>query len=221
MSDNSPGTRNAPPHRTAKRMSPEERKSALIEKATEFFSEEGFEAGTRELARQLGITQPLIYRYFASKEDLINEVYHKVYIDQWQDEWVDMLRDRSVPMRARLKTFYHSYTATIFNRRWMRIFFFAALKGLDINQRYIERVRRSLLIPICEEMRAELGRDDSTPVTDTELENVWLMHGMIFYQGIRKHVYCSVQEIDMAFVIDTGVDMYVDSAHQSGAPGSG
>ena len=139
------------------RMPPEARKKELLAKAIEYFSEEGFDGGTRALAKRIGITQPLIYRYFTSKEDLINEVYQAVYLAQWKDEWTELLRRRDLPLRDRLTAFYQDYTRAIFNRPWMRIFFFAGLKGLDINTRYINRVIDHLLIPICEEARAAIA----------------------------------------------------------------
>jgi AcrR family transcriptional regulator len=194
------------------RMAPEDRKKELVEKAAEFFSEEGFDAGTRQLARQLGVTQPLIYRYFASKEDLINEVYRKVYVSQWQDGWQETIRDRSRPLRQRLQAFYCSYAPAIFNRRWMRIFFFAGLKGLDINTRYLARVREELLIPMCEEMRAELGLESDLPITHAESELVWLMHGTVFYQGIREQIYRSVTAVDYDLALNTAIDMYLQKA---------
>ena len=57
-----------------KRLSPDHRRREFVAKATEFFSEQGFGGGTRDLARRLGVTQPLLYRYFPSKDDLIREV---------------------------------------------------------------------------------------------------------------------------------------------------
>lgn len=191
------------------RMAPDDRKRELVDKAAEFFSEEGFDAGTRQLARQLGVTQPLIYRYFASKEDLINEVYRKVYVSQWQDSWKETIQDRSRPLRQRLQAFYCSYAPAIFNRRWMRIFFFAGLKGLDINTRYLARVRDELLLPMCEEMRAELGLECDLPITQAESELVWLMHGTVFYQGIREQIYRSVTAVDYDLALNTAIDMYL------------
>lgn len=190
------------------RMAPDERKRDLVEKAANFFSEEGFDAGTRQLARQLGVTQPLIYRYFASKDDLINEVYRKIYVSQWQDSWTATLRDRSRPMADRLHDFYRSYCPVVFNRRWMRIFFFAGLKGLDINTRYLARVRAELLIPIAEEMRAELGLECDLPVTAEESELVWLMHGAVYYQGIREQIYRSIADVNYDLAFATAIDMY-------------
>jgi AcrR family transcriptional regulator len=193
-------------------MAPEARRKHLVEKAADFFSDEGFDAGTRQLARQLGVTQPLIYRYFSSKEELINAVYRKVYLDQWQDGWAATLRDRSRPMHDRLDAFYKSYAPAIFNRRWMRIFFFAGLKGLDINRRYLQTIAERLLLPICEEMRAELGHATDAPISQSEQELVWLMHGMVFYQGLRQHIYRSVEHVDYDFVVAAAIEMYLSRA---------
>ncbi len=191
------------------RKPPEARKAELLAQAIAFFSEEGFDGGTRDLARRIGITQPLIYRYFPSKDDLINEVYRAVYLSQWKDGWTEGLRDRRKPLRDRLLAFYADYTATIFNRTWMRIFFFAGLKGLDINTRYIGRVVSHLLTPICREARATVGADPDGPITPAEIELAWTMHGAIFYQGIREHIYGLPGPIDYPAATEAAVDMYL------------
>jgi len=191
------------------RKSPQTRKAELLAQAIDYFSEQGFDGGTRELARRIGITQPLIYRYFPSKEDLINEVYRAVYLAQWRDGWTEGLRDRRLPLRDRLLAFYADYTGTIFNRTWMRIFFFAGLKGLDINTRYIGRVVSHILTPICREARASTGAEPDAPITPAEIELAWTMHGAIFYQGIREHIYGLPDRIDHAATIAVAVDMYL------------
>jgi AcrR family transcriptional regulator len=58
-----------------RRLSSDDRRAEIVSKVTEFFSEERFGGGMRELARRLGVTQPLLCRYFSSKDDLIKEVY--------------------------------------------------------------------------------------------------------------------------------------------------
>ena len=74
-----------------KRLSPDDRRKEFVAKATEFFSEEGFGGGTRALARRLGVTQPLLYRYFPSKDDLIREVYRTVYLEPLDAGWEKLL----------------------------------------------------------------------------------------------------------------------------------
>src|SRR5579863_4737171 len=93
-----------------KRLSPDDRRKEFVAKATEFFSEEGFGGGTRALARRLGVTQPLLYRYFPSKDDLIKEVYRTVYLEPFDSNWEKLLADRSRTVRDRLQEFYRAYT---------------------------------------------------------------------------------------------------------------
>src|SRR6201994_4183256 len=93
-----------------KRLSPDDRRKEFVAKATEFFTEEGFGGGTRDLARRLGVTQPLLYRYFPSKDDLIKGVYRTVYLEPLDTSWDKLLSDRSRPLRDRLQEFYRAYT---------------------------------------------------------------------------------------------------------------
>ena len=191
-----------------KRMSSTQRREDFITKAIAFFAEEGFESSTRGLARKLGVTQPLLYRYFPSKDDLIREVYDAVYVNRWRVEWESILTDRSRSVEARLNTFYTVYTDVIFNREWMRIYLFSGLKGADINRRYMQLVRHRILEPIVAEARAELGLAPR-PALDNEIEFAWVMHGGIFYYGVRDLVYESALETRKDRVIADAVAAFV------------
>ena len=46
----------------------------IVEEAIRFFAEAGFAGQTRELARRLDVTQPLLFQYFPTKDDLIERV---------------------------------------------------------------------------------------------------------------------------------------------------
>src|SRR5437763_14151505 len=96
--------------RKQKRLSPDDRRREFVAKATEFFAEEGFGGGTRDLARRLGVTQPLLYRYFPSKGDLIKEVHRTVYLEPLDTAREPLLTDRSRPLRDRLLASYRGYT---------------------------------------------------------------------------------------------------------------
>ena len=141
-----------------KRLSPEDRRREFVAKATEFFAEEGFGGGTRDLARRLGVTQPLLYRDFPSKDDLIKEVYRTVYLEPLDTGWEKLLADRSSLIRDRLQEFYGAYTEVIFTRKWLRIYFYSGLKGLDINRWYVGVVRDKILTRIIRECHHEAGR---------------------------------------------------------------
>ena len=60
---------------TKKRMSGPERERMIALEAVRFFAEVGFDGDTRELARRVGVTQSLMYKYFPNKAALIDRVY--------------------------------------------------------------------------------------------------------------------------------------------------
>jgi AcrR family transcriptional regulator len=192
-----------------RRLSPDDRRNEFVAKATEFFAEEGFGGGTRDLARRLGVTQPLLYRYFPSKDDLIKEVYRKVYLEPLDTGWEKLLADRSRPIRHRLQEFYSAYTEAIFTRKWLRIYLYSGLKGLDINRWYVGVVRDKILTRIIRECRHEAGLPVQTKPTASELEMAWVFHGGIFYYGIRKYIYESVVLDDKEQMISDALDVYL------------
>jgi AcrR family transcriptional regulator len=192
-----------------RRLSPPERRAEFIQKATVFFAEHGFDAGTRELARELGVTQPLLYRYFPSKQDLIKEVYRTVYLERWRPGWDELLADRAVPLRLRLQTFYTAYTDAIFTREWMRIYLFSGLKGVEINRWYVGIVQERILARIVMEYRHEVGLPTVKAPSATEMELAWVLHGGIFYYGVRKHIYGADVFEDKARVIANALDVFL------------
>ncbi|MDB5616541.1 TetR/AcrR family transcriptional regulator [Tardiphaga sp.] len=192
-----------------KRLSPDDRRKDFIRKATEFFADEGFDGGTRELARRLGVTQPLLYRYFPSKDDLIKEVYRTVYLEPLETDWEKRLSDRSKPVRERLQYFYNTYTDAIFTRTWLRIYLFSGLKGLDINRSYVGVVGDKILTRIIRECRVEAGLSTRAKPTASEMEMAWVFHGGIFYYGVRKYIYESPVLESKEDMISSALDVYL------------
>lgn len=202
----------APAPRHSRRLAPEDREKLIVEEAVRFFAEVGFAGRTRELAQRLGVTQPLIYRYFPTKADLIERVYQEVYFGRWDPAWETRLSDRSVPLPQRLIDFYRAYTDAIFTYEWMRIYMYSGLRGADINRRYIKRLEDRLLSRICIEVRAVkgLGPPGSKAISSIELELAWNMHAGIFYYGVRKYIYEIHVEEDLSNVIERCVEAFFD-----------
>lgn len=201
-----PSNKAAPAKR--RRLPPAERREAILEKAINLFAEHGFESSTRELARQLGVTQPLLYRYFPSKEDLIREVYKSVYLNRWNVEWDQLLCDRSQPLDQRLRAFYESYTDAIFTRDWMRIYLFSGLKGADINRWYVGLLEERILHRIMKEYRHLVEMDDEAKPGPEELELAWALHSGIFYAGVREHIFGLPPTEDRASMIANTVQVF-------------
>lgn len=205
------GTRTqAPPPR--RRLSPEAREQEIVSGAIAFFAEHGFDGATRDLAQRLGITQPLLYRYFPCKEALLDRVYQEVYQNRWQPEWEGEVTDRSKPLEARLQRFYRAYASYIVTYQWIRLFMFAGLKGLDFNARYLAFLRTRIFDRLVLEIRAAYGLDESVPVTSEEVELVWSLHASIFYLGVRKFIYGMPIPADLDADIDRKIHAFLNGA---------
>jgi AcrR family transcriptional regulator len=185
-----------------RRLPPADREKSIAAAAIAFFAERGFEGQTRELAGILGITQPLLYRYFPSKEALIERVYQDVFVGRWDPFWEELIGDRGIPIADRLTRFYVSYARVILTPEWIRLFMFAGLKNLDFNARYLKFLRDRVFEVVVEELRDHFGRPSlkEVPALDIEIEMVWSVHASIFYLGVREFIYrlppgCSVQDI--------------------------
>ena len=192
------------------RLPPNERQMLIIEGAVSYFAEVGFEGQTRELAKRLGITNALLFRYFPTKEDLVDRVYQQVYLGRWRPEWEDWLKDRSQSLDARLRRFYKSYLSVIFTYDWVRIFFFAGLRGVNINERYLGVLGGRIVATICNEVRHEYGLPSESvcPITHTETDAVWGLQGQILYISVRRFIYhqpiAAPEEI-----VDSAIDVFL------------
>ncbi len=182
-----------PPAKTAKRqrLSRSAREQQIIEEAVRYFAEVGFGGQTRDLARRLGISQSLLFRYFPTKDAIIARVYQEVYVQRWNPDWEDILQDRDRPLGDRLVQFYQEYTAAIFEYEWVRIFVFSGITGVTLYQDYIKLIRDRVLKRVCVELRdhCDLPGPAAKAITQREIDLAWGLHGSIFYIAIRKFIY--------------------------------
>ena len=205
-----PAARKAP---VKLRLSPAEREKQIIDGAIAYFSEVGFSGQTRELSKRLGITQPLLYRYFSSKQALVERVYQTVFEGRWNPAWVSLIRDRSIPLRDRLIEFYRQYSEATYRPDWLRIYLYAGLSGPVLNQRYINLLQRELLPVYCREVRHYCGVESpDLPVSTEEIEFIWSLHGGMFYYAVRQHVYLLRMDVDFMFKVEFAVDNFLAGA---------
>lgn len=174
-----------------KRLTGKEREQAIAQEAVRFFAEVGFDGDTRELARRLGVTQSLLYKYFPNKAALIDRVYEEVYLGRWDPFWETVIRDRSIPLEERLIRLYVEYAKAALTRDWVRIFMFSGLRGEDINRKYLDVLRTRILEPIAQELRHELGLPGVNEIAlgSAEIELIWGINARIFYFGQRHWIF--------------------------------
>ena len=199
------------------RLTPVEREQQILSGAIKYFAEFGFEGKIRNLAKQLGVSQGLIYRYFPSKDALVDRVYQVVFLNRWNEEWDKNLRDRKRPLHERLTSLYKSYFATVDSYDVIRISLSSAMRGEKIGINYLEYVRLGLIIPIAEEVRAEFNfsSPDERPISILEEQVIYSLHATFLYSLTRKHVYGFNISSEPEFLIEVFVDSFFNSIEVS------
>ena len=172
-------------------MRSDDRRAQILEGATHFFAESGLNGNTRELSAQLGITQPLLYRYFASKQELLDTIFDELFVKRWDTAWSRLIKDRSRPLSDRVVGFYREFDERLLTREWVRLFVYSGLSGYAYNQRVFRKLMTDIFRPLGVELRLLHGLPEVTPreISAKEIEMIWELHGVIFYRRMRQHVY--------------------------------
>jgi len=201
---------------TGARLDPQARRRQILDAAIAYFSEAGFGVQTRELTRRIGVSQPLLYRYFPFKHDLIEAVFEEVFLSRVSDDWVAQLRERSVPLRERLMRFYAQYAEATYRPEWIRIYMYAGLAGDRMNRDYLALVKRKLLDVMCREFRESfLGdgqRERAGPVSAREIELVWNLHGSMFYWAVRRNIFGERTGLSFETRTADAIDLFIAGA---------
>lgn len=186
----------AQPRRT--RLRRDERERLIVDEAVRFFCEFGIDGQTRALADRLGITQPLLYRYFPDKNALVERVFDEIFARVWRPEWQVVIADRSRPLADRLTDFAISYARALCQDGWIRLLTSVGLKGGGFDRRVLEAAREQVILPLCRELHHELAADDPRhPVLE---ELAWGLHGGLYFLAQRKwlHGIDPVSDVEVA-----------------------
>jgi AcrR family transcriptional regulator len=207
---------NAHGDRQRTRLSPIERQEQIVQAAIRFFADYGFSGSARDLAARIGIVHGLLYRYFPTKEALIERVYQEIFEGRWNPEWITTLKDRSRPLRERLIEVYVQYAHVIHTYEWSRMFQLAGIAGLDVNKRYRAFLRKEFIPLVISETRFALGLsgNGARELSDAEEDLMYFLHGGILYIGVRKWVYRLTIPKDVTPNIVRLVDVFLAGARE-------
>ena len=200
--------RNSPPKR---RLSADRRREQMLAAAGDFFSERGLDVSTREIAEALGVTQALIYKHFASKEDLVEQTLAQAFAP-WNDAggpWID----GGKPLHQELCRYYSDLAARASHQR-MRLFIRAGLDGRSWPTRRGHALTRNLFLPLISALRSESGLPDAEarPPMRGERELCMMLHASVIFLGIRRHVYGMDMPDDLSDVVALYVATFLEGA---------
>lgn len=200
------------------RLSGAARVETILDAAAAAFAGQGFALTTRALAARLGVTQALLYRYFPSKQAIVEGVLARAARGRWQEAWTGLLGDRAIPLEARLTSFYGAYVGAMSPLR-MRLFVRANLDGEGLAQRFASPLTERVLRPVVAELRHAAGLSDFAvrPLMRGERELAMALHGSLVFLAIRKHIYRMPMPDSLDEIIALQVRVYLPGAlHELG-----
>ncbi|HSW47324.1 MAG TPA: TetR/AcrR family transcriptional regulator [Phycisphaerae bacterium] len=148
------------------RMKAEDRRQQLLESAARCFARHGYRGTTTAMiAAEAGISEPIIYRHFRTKQALFIALIKKV-ADEVFDNWQSMTKETSKPLdKLRMLMFQNPATSDPNTARVYRILFHASTETAEpaIQKaicRHYQRYVQALGSLIAEAQQTGTIRDD-------------------------------------------------------------
>ena len=121
------------------RMTAEDRRGQILRGAMDLFAEKGFRgATTREIARHLGISEALMFKYFPSKEAL-----YRAIIQKRTDGSEEMFFPKEAVQAKDDRQVFRSIASNLLARNtedptFMRLILYSALEGHELSRIFFE-----------------------------------------------------------------------------------
>jgi len=152
---------------TRKRIPQEERRTQIIEAAIHLFANKGFKGTTtREIACAAGISEAIIFRHFATKEDLYDAIIAHTLERRfrvWEQE--EGLLQPPADLETALRTFAHAYIRrSRQDPAFIRLMLYSALEDHKFRERFLEVYRSPYLAAICRTLEEGVRQEAYRPV---------------------------------------------------------
>ena len=176
----------------ARRLPAQERRARILLEAASFFAAEGLSASTRDLADRMGIRQALLYKYFPSKEALIENVLEAVVKADWNSQFQSIISNRTILLEDRLRMIFLGQLENE-TELSLRLLLHAVLGGSKLPISLFDELDKTLVLPLVIEWRNihNLPTIQSLPLMVGERELVFGFYGSIIFYAILQHLYRS------------------------------
>lgn len=170
------------------RMTAEERRGQILRGAMELFAEKGFRgATTREIARHLGISEALMFKYFPSKEAL-----YRAIIQKRTDGSEEMFFPKEAVQAKDDRQVFRSIASNLIARNtedptFMRLILYSALEGHDLSRIFFKTHVMGRTRLLSEYIRQRIKEKAFKPVPPLLAARAFM--GMIIHYVQSREIY--------------------------------
>lgn len=166
----------------AKRLKASERRATILAVAKVLFSDKGYHGvSVDEIARRLGVSPAILYRHFASKEALYEEVLNQIACKR--ESYVEVVVNSDGSFGDVLRGITHIYIASVSrDPDYLRMELQSALEGGDATRQFFENRWRPFTDLIEYSLKELVGQNRIGPVNGT-------VAALLFQGMIREALY--------------------------------
>jgi TetR/AcrR family transcriptional regulator len=185
------------------RLPADERRRQLIEVSIDLFAKKGFGGTTtKEIAAAAGVTEAIIFRHFATKQDLYTAIVEQMCSRAETEDWLrgaQNLMDRNDDESLIRYLMKGILDFTRADHRYERLILFAALEGNELalmHHNATSGVAQSLV-----EYIARRQREGAIIAADPHLV-ISIFVGAVKFYGARKYLFGCADDVDDQRAID-------------------
>ena len=166
----------------AKRLKASERRATILAVAKVLFSDKGYHGvSVDEIARRLGVSPAILYRHFASKEALYEEVLNQIACKR--ESYVEVVVNSDGSFGEVLRGITHIYIASVSrDPDYLRMELQSALEGGDATRQFFENRWRPFTDLIEYSLKELTGQNRIGPVNGA-------VAALLFQGMIREALY--------------------------------
>jgi AcrR family transcriptional regulator len=193
------------------RMTAEGRRGQILRGAMELFAEKGFRgATTREMARHLGISEALMFKYFPSKEAL-----YRAIIEKRTDGSEEMFFPKEAIQAKDDRQVFRSIASNLIARNtedptFMRLILYSALEGHELSRIFFETHVMGRTRLLSDYIRQRIKEKAFKPVPPLLAARAFM--GMIIHYVLFREIYGmkSFLKFSQKKAVNTFVDTFLN-----------
>lgn len=194
------------------RLSSTDRKKQILEVATELFALHGFNGvTTRQVADAAGITEAMVFRHFASKDDLYWEVLSvKSAPDEVKRRLEERLHSDAEPMEIFTSIALHVLNRNLDDPAKSRLLLFSALENHRLSQRFFKTYMSEWYELLAGYIRRRIEEGRFHPVDPVLAARGFI--GMVFHHYLVQELFggSKYQTFDIEEVARTMAELWLN-----------
>lgn len=204
------------------RMAAEDRRSQIVAVASELFSQKGFRGTTtKEIADHAGVSEAIIFRHFATKDDLYRAILDD-RVDQTKERMKENLNEAA--SRKDDNAYFGSLAYEMLefhskDRTFMRLLLFSALEGHDLSEIFFHSTAREMKNHIRRYIKQRIADGAFRPIDPAVAARAFV--GMVLNQAQVRNIF---RDDDLRFsnrqMADRFVDIFLNGIRKPGRRGS-